>query len=171
MSLEALADFFFTAPPAVVRLEMIELRHSDLSQTYYMCSNSDPRFPSITVTQEDDGSVQYQYVSMLIKTLGTASSLDQEMEITIGDVGQILPQEIENISNENGFEEKPIIRYREYRSDDLSQELFGPIDLEVNSIAFNKTGCVFKAKPPAWNRGRVGEVYDPGRFPPLKAFV
>ncbi len=117
---------------------------------------------------------------MQIKTLGATSSLDQQMEITLGDVGTILPTEIEIIAAANGFQTKPTLVYREYRSDEFSIEdgepvyfgpMFGPFELEINALAFSKQGTVFTAKPPQFNRTRTGELYDVGRFPMLAGFV
>lgn len=117
---------------------------------------------------------------MIIKTLGATSSLDQMMEITFGDVGQILATEIQLISDANGFQTKPTLIYREYRSDEFVitdgdpvyfGPMFGPFELEINALAFNKQGCVFTAKPPAFNRTRTGEIYDVNRFPMLAGFV
>lgn len=133
------------------------------------------------MTHEDDsGPFNYGYLPMQIKTLGTTSSLDQQMEITLGDVGTILATEMSLVAAANGFQTKPQLVYREYRSDEFTVidgdpvyfgPMFGPFTLEINALAFNKQGCVFTAKPPQFNRTRTGEIYDVGRFPMLAGFV
>jgi hypothetical protein len=156
----------------------VELIHPNFSSTYRFQRQSKA---TIKVTYEDDsGPFNYQYLPMQIKTLGASSSLDQQMEITIGDVGSILPTEISLIAAANGFQTKPTLVYREYRSDEFTMidgdpvyfgPMFGPFTLEVNALAFNSQGCVFTAKPPQFNRTRTGEIYDIGRFPMLAGFV
>lgn len=117
---------------------------------------------------------------MIIKTLGATNSLDQSMEITLGDVGQIISTEMSLIAAENGFQTKPELIYREYRSDEFTMvdefavytgPMFGPFTLEISALAFSKQGAVFTAKPPQFNRTRTGEIYDVGRFPMLAGFV
>jgi hypothetical protein len=146
MSQAALADFFFTAPPAVVQLQMVEIYHPDFSQTHRLCRNSGK---DIYVLHESGvGPFVYSYVPMLIKNLGTTSSLDQQMEFTLGDVGEILPAELELIAEANGFQTKPTITYREYRSDLTgtlavdTEWIFDGIDDAIsvgNQYAFERT--------------------------------
>lgn len=174
----AISEFFFAAHPSVVQLQLIELMHPNFSGTYRFVRNCPT---GIKAMHEDDtGPHNYAYLPMQIKTLGATSSLDQSMEITFGDVGKILPAEIGIIADANGFQIKPQLVYREYRSDEfnlvdgdpvLTAPMFGPFTLEVNALAFNKSGCVFTAKPPQFNRTRTGEIYDVGRFPMLAGFV
>ncbi len=157
---------------------MVEISHPNFSGTYRFVRNTPG---TIKAMHEDDtGPHNYAYLPMVIKTLGATSSLDQQMEITLGDVGTILPTEISLIAAANGFQTKPQLVYREYRSDEftiidgdpvLTAPMFGPFTLEINALAFNKSGCVFTAKPPQFNRTRTGEIYDVGRFPMLVGFV
>jgi len=173
-----LSEFLFGAHPSIVQIQCIELTHPNFSGTYRFVRNV---VGGIKVTYEDDsGPFNYAYLPMQIKTLGATSSLDQQMEVTLGDVGQILPSEIRIISDANGFSTKPVMTYREYRSDEFTMvdgdpvyfgPMFGPFELEVNALAFNKSGCVFTARPPQFNRTRTGEIYDIGRFPMLAGFV
>lgn len=173
-----ISEFFFAAHPSIISLQCVELIHPNFSGTYRFVRNA---VKGIRVTYEDDsGPFNYQYLPMQIKTLGATSSLDQQMEITLGDVGTILSTEIALISDANGFQTKPELVYREYRSDEFTiidgdavyfGPMFGPFTLEVNALAFNKSGCVFTAKPPQFNRTRTGEIYDIGRFPMLAGFV
>lgn len=115
---------------------------------------------------------------MSIKPLGANNSLDQSIQITLGDVGDVLMEELENVGRGNGFFVKPRMSYREYSSDSYNatdgvfeDPIFGPFNLDITSIAFNKTGCLFTANPPTFNRTRTGELYDVGRFPMLRGFT
>lgn len=176
--MSALSEFFFGAKPSIVQLQCVEISHPNFTATYRFVRNA---LSGIKAMHEDDtGPHIYQYLPMIIKTLGTTSSLDQSMEITLGDVGQIVPTEIRQIAEANGFQTKPELVYREYRSDEFTIEdgepvyiapMFGPFTLEINALAFNRQGCVFTARPPQLNRTRTGEIYDVGRFPMLAGFV
>lgn len=172
-----LSEYIFTSPPSVVNLQCLEISHPNFSTTYRFVRNAPG---GIKATYEDLGPFAFIYLPMMIKTLGATSSLDQQMEITLGDVGTIISNEISLIADSNGFQTKPQLVYREYRSDNYAitdgeavyfSPIFGPFTLEINALAFNKDGTVFTAKPPAFNRTRTGEVYDVGRFPMLKGFV
>lgn len=111
MSLE---DFFFTEHPALIKYECVSITHPNFSQDFNLVRNS-----AIGLKVEADppeNYIEYTYVPMEVKTLGSGHDMDQSMEFTIGDVGELLPAEIERISAANGFQTKPTIVYREYAS-------------------------------------------------------
>jgi hypothetical protein len=89
----------------------------------------------------------------------------------MGDLGEIVPVEMDNIRAEDTFDELPVVVYRTYRSDDLSTPLYGPIELEVKNFAFDRTGCTFEAKAPSLNVSRTGETYTLPRFPMLRGLM
>lgn len=179
--MSALSDFFFKAPPAAVRLQLLEISHPRFSQTFKVVRNF---VSAIYVQHEDTQIVQYQHFPLRISEVGSDNSLDQEIQVTLGDLGQVLPVELDNVNIANAMQTKPVLKYREYLSNSyvmavtsgLNQPLYinpvrGPFTLEVNSIAFNKQGAVFTAKPPAFNRVRTGEYYTVERFPMLRGFL
>lgn len=164
-----LTEYFFNSAPSVTRLQMIEIDHSAfLGGPFYLTPSV---MGGITVTHEDATVADYQYVPMEIKTMGSTGNLDQELEVTVGDLGEILPAQIGFMRNANKMREKPSLIYREYASNALADPMFGPFTLQINSIAFNKTGATFVAKTVAFNRSRTGEIYDLTRFPMLGGFV
>lgn len=66
---------------------------------------------------------------------------------------------------------KPTVRYRTFRSDDPSHPIFGPITLELASIASNSEGSAFEARAPRTSINRTGLNYDMITFPMLRGFV
>lgn len=165
-----LTEYFFASPPAVVKYQLFEISHPNFSSTFRIIRNA-VYGGEIDVTHEGpDGPYTYTHYPVEIKTMGSTGNMDQEMEITFGDLGTILPLQLDQIKEANGMQTKPTIVYREYSSEDLNEPMFGPFTLSINNIAFNKTGAIFTAKPIAFNRGRTGEVYDVGRFPMLRGF-
>lgn len=166
-----LTEYFFASRPAAIKYQLLEITHPNFSGPYRVCRNNAPDFDLSVLHEGGLGPFIYTFLPMQIRTMGSAGNMDQELEITFGDLGELLPQQIEFINNANGMQTKPSIVYREYSSIDLTLPIFGPFTLNVNAIAFNKTGAVFTAKPQAFNRGRTGEIYDVGRFPMLVGFV
>jgi hypothetical protein len=162
------ADFFLNSKSSVVQLELIELSHSDFSKTYRIVRNATN---GITVTLEDSSTATFDYYPLRIEADDTRDNLDQSFTITLGDLGEILPVELDAIETNGGFTEKPVMVYRTYRSDDLSAPLFGPLTLEVESFAFDNKGATFIAKAPSLNINKTGEIYTLERFPMLRGFL
>jgi hypothetical protein len=104
---------------------------------------------------------------MKIRRLGSNTDLDQDIEVTLGDLGQVIPSEIQLITDANTFQVKPLLKYRTYRSDDPAAPLFGPVSLRIDAIAMTKEGTTFLAKAASFNVARTGETYHVLRFPML----
>ena len=70
----------------------------------------------------------------------------------------------------SGFQTKPVLTYRSYRSDNLEQPMVGPIKLTIENIVFNRVGCSFEASATPSNRRRIGYFYRASNFPTLVNF-
>ena len=125
----------------------------------------------VSVTLENGQIATFDYYPLRIEDNGTRDDLDQSFTITLGDLGDILPSELDNVADAGSFNVKPSVIYRTYRSDDLSRPLFGPVTLEVESFAFNREGSTFTAKAPSLNINKTGELYKLERFPMLRGFL
>lgn len=164
-----LSEFFFSSSPAVVRLQLLEISHPSFSTTYRVVRNA---VGGVSVTHEGPaGPFAYTHYPMKIRVVGSGNDLDQSVEVSFGDLGQTLPNEIASAMEENTMHTKPTMVYREYRSDDLDAPLGTPLTLQITTIVFNRTGATFEAKPPAFNRTRTGELYTIAKFPMLRGFV
>ncbi len=161
-------SYFLNSNSSVVRLETLEISHSDFTQTYYVVRNA---VNGVTVTLENSLQATFEYYPLKIKPVGAADDLDQKLRIDLGDLGEILPAELDAVSSALGFTEKPIVKYREYRSDDLSAPMLGPWVLEVKEFSFNREGSSFEAQAPSLNINRTGELYQIARFPMLRGFI
>lgn len=164
------AAFFLATQSSIVQLELLEISHPSFSQTYRLVRNA---INGITVTHESPpgGSFVYTYTPMRISSLGSANDMDQAIKIEIGDLGEIVPAELDRVSADNKFTTKPIITYRTYSSFDLTAPLFGPLTLSVDRFTFNSTGVVFEARASIININRTGELYYIDRFPMLEGFA
>lgn len=162
------SEFFLNSKSSVVQLELLELSHPNFSKVYRIVRNA---VQGVTVTLETSVVATFDYYPLRIESNGSRDDLDQSFSITLGDLGEILPKELDSVSSANTFNIKPTIVYRTYRSDDLSKPLFGPVHLEVDSFAFNKDGASFQAKAPSLNVNKTGEIYTFERFPMLRGFL
>lgn len=162
------AEFFLNSKSSVVQLELLEISHPHFTQTYRIVRNS---VEGVTVALEDGRNYFFRYYPLKIEAMTAKDDLDQALTINLGDLGEVLPKELDEVSSNDGFGMKPTVVYRTYRSDDLSRPLFGPIMLEVESFAFNREGSTFEAKAPSLNINKTGELYKLDRFPMLRGFL
>lgn len=166
--MSAYSEFFLNSKSSVVQLELLEISHPNFSQVFQLVRNA---VNGVTVTLETGVSRTFTYYPLRIESNGSRDDLDQSFTFTLGDLGELLPKELDRVATANGFSTKPQVVYRTYRSDDLTTPLFGPILLEVESFAFNREGCSFTAKAPSLNINKTGELYTLERFPMLRGFL
>ena len=166
--MSAYSEFFLNSSSAVVQLELLEISHPNFTQTYRVVRNA---VDGVTVTLEDDSVETFTYYPLKITTNESKEDLDFSLSIEIGELGEVIPTEIDAISSASGFDTKPTVKYRTYRSDDLTAPLIGPYILEVGSFNFNRDGCSFTAKAPSLNISNTGELYRLDRFPMLRGFL
>lgn len=161
-------EYFLNSESNVVQLELIEISHSNFSQTYRKVRNATN---GITVTLENASVETFDYYPLKISFLGERNDLDQGLKIDLGDLGEILPIELDNVMSNNGFGEKPVLKYRAYRSDNLTQPLFGPWTLEISQFSFKNGVASFEARAPLLNINRTGKLYTIKDFPMLRGFL
>lgn len=315
--MSSLIDFFLNSSTSVVQLDTFELSHPSFTKTYRFVRNA---IAGVTVTLEDATVKTFDYYPARVVPTGSKNDLDQTLEITFGDLGQILPQELDRIiasrvppfylgallgawvdntgqlvvppflianggwfyapsnathlqmgindsfffDNNNSFsvsvngaasvavgpfertwtytagvlnvdypysptssgparsvvvtpgslvhvtvtggvsvfggglihdgygdpsqpnagpglfvklepgpgsDIKPILKYRTYRSDLLTEPLEGPLTFEVNSITFQKEGATLQCSASRLNLNTTGEIYTMDRFPMLRGFL
>lgn len=162
------SEFFLNSRASVIQLELLEISHSAFTQTYYVVRNA---VNGVTVTLEDLSSQAFVYYPLRISRQSNRADLDQILRIDLGDLGEVLPLELDAVASADGFTEKPVVKYRTYRSDDLTAPLYGPLILEVTAFSFNREGSSFEAKAPSLNINKTGEVYKLDRFPMLRGFL
>lgn len=162
------SEFFLKSSGSVVQLECLQISHSAFTKTYRVVRNATK---GITVKYENGVYYDHVYYPLQVQSLGMRGDLDQGLRINLGDLGEVLPQELDAVSSSDGFSEKPIVQYRTFRSDDLDHVLFGPLVLEVTTFSFNRSGSTFEAKAPSLNINKTGELYKLDRFSMLRGFL
>lgn len=178
------SEYYLNSGPDVAELDMLEIQHFRFDPNVFrLTRNGDiqdltgtdafgnPRRGCIVTHEGGAGPFEYEYVPMKIEKLGSGTDMDQSLRVTIGDVGMILAQQLERIDFFNANTVKPIVRYRAYRSDNLTLPLTQtPAVLEMKRVMFNRSGASFEAISPYLNVGKTGIVYTTKDFPTMKAF-
>lgn len=162
------SEYFLNSRSDIKEFELLSISHPAFTKTYHVVRNNSK---GITVTLETAVVQHFDYYPLQIKFDGVKNDLDYSLQIIIGDLGEVLPTELDAVAAAEGYQINPMVIYRTYRSDDLTAPLFGPIELEIESFSFKKEGASFKAKAPSLNLNRTGEYYDLSRFPMLRAFL
>lgn len=166
--MSAYSEFFFSAPRSVVQLQLLEISHPSFSQTFYKVRNA--RL-GVTVTHEDATVHDYDYLPMKITQADSRDDLDNGINVQFGDLGEILPKELDRVFQDSTYDTPPTVKYRVYRSDDLTQPLYGPLTLQIRSVSQDENGASFEAKPPRLNFNRTGKLYTIADFPMLRGFL
>ena len=161
-------EFFLNSKSSIVQLETLVIAHSSFTKTYYLVRN---KTDGLSATLEQGSDVDFEYYPLRISPIGTRENLDFGIRVDLGDLGETLPLELDAVTQDQNFEEKPVVVYRTYRSDDLSAPLFGPLILQISSFSFTKEGATFEAKAPSLNINGTGELYTFTRFPMLRGFL
>lgn len=163
---DALA-YFLNSNRNVVRLDLVEISHPAFTQVYRRVRNARD---GVAVTLEDGTVGQFDYYPMAITELGDSADLDNGVRIDFGDLGEVLPRELDAAYAADLMLVKPQILYRAYRSDDLSKPMVGPLRLVATTFSFKREGASFEARAPYVNNTNTGELYTITRFPGLRGF-
>jgi len=166
--MSAYTDFFLNSKSRIVQLECIEISHPNFSKVYYVVRNATL---GVTVTHEDSSVHTYEYYPLDIVAGSDSDDLDQEYKISVGDLGDMLPNEVDAVRVAGGLGVKPTVIYRAYRSDDLTHVLMGPTVLQIKTLSFTRDGATFEASAPLLNMSQTGEIYDLNRFDPLRGTI
>lgn len=166
--MSAYTEFFLSSGRNVAMLELLEISHPNFSQTYYITRS---QIGGVTVIHEDSTTHDYTYVPCEITRDKVSDDMDSSVKIQLGDLGDILSVETDNVRIANGFSIKPTVRFRIYREDVLSMPIDGPFIYELSNFAFNNQGTIFDAAAPSLNSTGTGETYKVGRFSMLRAFL
>src|SRR5690606_10491896 len=103
-----LDKFHLDASPSAAMLELIEISHPLWPQPLrYVTYHS----ASVTVKREVDLVYSYECMPVQINKGANSDDLDQTIKITVGDLGQVVPQLLKIIRKADNFE-RPSVVYR-----------------------------------------------------------
>lgn len=163
------SSFFLNTPSKIIRYKTVELSHPNFSKTYRIIENN---ALGATLTIEDGTQQYFEYYPLKIEKAKNTTDLEQEITFTFGDVGDSIPYELDRVKSANGMLTKPTIIYREYRSDDTTAPIYGPLTLELPKMSSDKQGSTFTAQARQLNLNMTGRIYDiSGKFRTLRGFL
>lgn len=161
-----LAAFYLGTRRKVKKYECFKISHPNFTQDYFIVMN---KVGGLTATI--DGSPQaFQYYPFRKSDQSQRANLDYGMQIDMGDLGNIIPQELAAVDAADGWGTKPTLTYWAFSSEDLTTPLLGPITLEIPSFPMTREGTSFIAQAPDMTVNRTGELFLASRFPGLRAF-
>jgi hypothetical protein len=162
-------QYFLNSNNDVVKIETLEISHPAFTQVYRRARNSDQ--DGIAVTLEDGTPAQFDFYPMEITELSDQADLDTGVRIDFGDLGEVLPRELDAAYAADNMVTKPVVKYRAYRSDDLTAPLIGPLKLQATTFSFQREGASFEASAPYVNNNKTGITYNLTMFPMQRGFL
>jgi hypothetical protein len=157
-------SFYFDGPASAAPIQTLEISHPSFSQVWRVQG----MYRQGLWARDEHGEQQwFEFVPVALRPLEDRGNLDFGLAVTFGDLGDILPDEIERARAADTMHIKPTVIYRTYRSDDLSAPMVGPVKLEAREIN-RQNGAQFDAKAPELNISKTGERYTVDRFPGLR---
>lgn len=169
--MSAYTDFFLNSRADAVQLELLEISHPAFTQSYRFVRNARD---GVTVDLPLDGDTAaepdafFMYFPCRVRPLSASDDLDAAIRLDLGDLGQVLPLELDAVAEAGAFNIKPAVRYWVYRSDQLDDPIFGPIHLQTGGISHNAEGASLDARAPSLNSNRTGQLYRLETFPMLR---
>lgn len=162
-------DFFFGAAPSTSEIQTIEISQPSFSQVWRLQSHYRE---GLRVRLETGDEADFIYVPMRLKPLEERADLDFGLTVIVGDLGEILPDEVQRARAAGTLRTAPpMVKYRAYRSDDLSSPMFGPVSLQARQIARSEDGAKFNATAPQANANKTGILYRSDLYPMLQGFL
>ena len=141
--------------------ECIVLAHSLFSKTYYLVNDTQ----DLTASLSTGASVLFEAANMAPFRPINSNDLDQQATFTIGDVNNILDDELERIPLDNT--ENILCDYYVYHSENLTEPV-NYISFNVDSVPQKKGVFTVKTGVPDLNIDSTGEIFSFDRFPMLR---
>lgn len=88
------AEFFLNSESSIVELETIQITHPNFSKMYRIVRNA---VAGLTATLEDATTGVFDYYPLKITPSGAYGDLDQTLQVSFGDLGELIPQELDRL--------------------------------------------------------------------------
>lgn len=161
-------SFYFGGPTSAAEIQTLEISHPSFSRVWRVQG----KYRTGLWARDENGAQQwFDYVPLALRPMEDRGNLDFGLTVSFGDLGDILPDEIERARAAGTMHIKPAVVCRAYRSDDLSGPMVGPVSLESRKINRRKDGAQFDATAPELNVSKTGELYTLDRFPGLRMML
>lgn len=158
--------YLLNNPDDVRLIELIEIYHPALTQTFLLTPTPEP----VTLTLEDGRTITPRNVSMDVRKSSSKDDLDERFTFTISDIYGELNDQADLIPLDD---QTPVsLIYRGFISTDTSEPSEGPYILQVATMTQSTDGSVsIEAQSPSLVVNRTGELYTYDRFPMLRGFL
>nr|DAF83511.1 MAG TPA: protein of unknown function DUF1833 [Caudoviricetes sp.] len=137
-----LENFLYGSDNAYL-IECIEIMHSLWSKPLRYVTNVSE---GVTVTQSGQPTF-YEYAVLKIDRGSVSDDLDQKLSITVGDLGKVIPDLVDQIIEQASLE-RPQVTYRAYSSIDLANPILQIDHLEITSQNNDYQGTTFESEAP-----------------------
>jgi len=162
------ASYYLNAARSEYLYETLTISHSAWDDPIYLVRN---RKAGLTATLETAAEVDFVWRPMRISRGSMNDDMDVTMRVEIGDAGTMIPSLIDDIRDDDSFDEAPVAIFRSFRSTDLTQPHEGPISLEVAGMVRNGSGASLDLAAPSLNLNRTGERYSIADHPMIRSFL
>lgn len=173
VTIDDIKDLHLDSSPSIAALETLEISHSLWPTPIRIVTNHADGIDAMLETGE---LVNFEFAPLLINKGTTSDDLDQNLNITLGDLGEIVPPLIKQIRAADS-DEYPQVIYRQYAYDvaTMSFAKDKPIDiikgLFVEQMSRDHQATTFEAKTPDKNTVATGRLYTIEEYPDLKALT
>lgn len=164
-------EFFLARKSNIARLELLEFSHPSFSETYRIVRNALTGVVVDLPAPDNEPGAAFRFFPVRIQRDGQNGTMDSKLNITFGDLSDVIPKEIERIITDDSFDVAPKVRYWVYRSDDLTAPIYGPVNFEITALPYTKEGFSATASAPLIATTGTGEIYALERFPMLRGFL
>ena len=173
ITVDDIKDFHLDSVSSVVLLETLEISHSLWPAPIRIVTNHPD---GVAVTLENGQPVIFEFIPLMIQRGNTSDDLDQTLNITVGDLGEIVPPLIQKIRDASS-DEKPQVIYRSFAFDAASMVLTKqtPIEiirgLSVAKMNQDYQATTFEAATSGKNSVKTGRTYNFKDYPDLRGLI
>lgn len=173
ITVDDIKDFHLNSVSSVVLLETLEISHSLWPDPIRIVTNHPD---GVAVTLENNQQAFFEFIPLLIQRGNTSDDLDQTLNITVGDLGELVPPLIQKIRDASS-DEKPQVIYRSFAFDAASMVLTKqtPIEvirgLSVAKMNQDYQATTFEAATSGKNSVKTGRTYNFKDYPDLRGLI
>lgn len=173
ITVDDIKDFHLDSVSSVVLLETLEISHSLWPDPIRIVTNHPD---GISVTLENNQPATFEFIPLMIQRGNTSDDLDQTLNITVGDLGEIVPPLIQKIRDASS-DEKPQVIYRSFAFDAASMVLTKPTPIEiirglhVAKMNQDYQATTFEAATSGKNSVKTGRTYNFEEYPDLRGLI
>lgn len=173
ITVDDIKDFHLDSVSSVVLLETLEISHSLWPDPIRIVTNHPD---GVAVTLENNQQAFFEFIPLLIQRGNTSDDLDQTLNITVGDLGEVVPPLIQKI-REASSDEKPQVIYRSFAFDAASMVLTKQTPIEVIRGLYvakmnqDYQATTFEAATSGKNSVKTGRTYNFKDYPDLRGLI